>query len=99
LYGSLFNSLKKQRYVFYMQLLTQGLMLIFYFFIIPRFGLFTYPVCRIAPYVIATGVVACGSVLMLRNKAEMRSVLLCHLSITIVAAIFLAVDWYTFGWV
>ena len=98
LYGCLFNSLKKQRYVFYMQLLTQGLMLIFYFFIIPRFGLFTYPVCRIAPYVIATGVVACGSVLMLRNKAEMRSVLLCHLSITIVAAIFLAVDWYKFGW-
>lgn len=99
LYGSFFNSFKKQDYVFYMQLFTQGLMLALYFCVIPLFGIFSYPACRIAPYVIATGLAACVSASMLRDKAMMWNVLACHLLIAIVAAIFLAVDWYEFGWV
>lgn len=99
MYEKVFNSLKKQSYVFYMQLFTQGLMLVLYFCIIPRFGLFSYSACRIVPYVIATAFASCVSALMLHNKAIMWHILACHFLITIVAAIFLAVDWYKFGWV
>ena len=53
IYTKLFNAIKKQKYLFVLQLFTQGVTLVLYFTIIPCYGFYSYPLCRILPYLLA----------------------------------------------
>lgn len=48
-YTKVFNAFKKQDLLFYLQLGSWGLMIVMYLMVIPEFGLYSYPLCRIAP--------------------------------------------------
>lgn len=94
IFMKLCNAFKKQDKFFYLQTFTQALTIVLYFYFIPSYGIYTYPSCRIAPYIIAS---LCA-IYILRNilpNMRIQRITIVFLSISVVTSIILAYDFMT----
>lgn len=93
IYKRLFNAFKKQNHLFYLQLLTQGVSVALYLSVIPQFGLYSYPVCKIIPYILTTAFAAFLLKKTFRSINTKRLTLF-HACITATTVIFTALALY-----
>lgn len=88
IYMKFFNAFKKQNIFFYLQLFTQGITLILYFYIIPQFGLYSYPLCRIVPYILST-LIAGFALKSIYKDTDIKKITYFHLLISFITIVFL----------
>lgn len=90
IYIKIFNASAKQNKVFYLQIVTQGVTLALYFYLIPKFGIYIYPASRIIPYILATAI-ATAMLKSTLKEIQMSRLLIFHLILTLAT---LAVLWF-----
>lgn len=79
----IFNSYSKQNYVLFMQVFTQGLVILLYYLFIPVFGELSFPVLRLLPYS-ATTLLAILVFGKLCKEFKTRKMFLCYMLIVAV---------------
>ena len=94
IYIKIFNASAKQNKVFYLQIVTQGVTLALYFYLIPKFGIYIYPASRIIPYILAT-VIATAMLKSTLKEMKMFRLLIFHLILTLATLTILCFDWMT----
>ncbi len=88
IYMKFFNAFQRQDRFFWLQLFTQGITLIMYFVVIERYGLYSYPICRILPYMIVT-LLALPVLKSLFKELPIQRIMLFHLIISVITLFFL----------
>lgn len=83
IYTKFFNAIKKQKYLFVLQLFTQCVTLVLYFTIIPCYGFFSYPLCRILPYLFAI-FLALLFLKMCISQIRLRRIIISQIFISVV---------------
>lgn len=91
IYTKVYNAFGKQKTFFWLQLLTQGLTILLYLAIIPNHGLYSYPPCRILPYIMALFI---GMVPLYGYCPGIKSprILLCYILVSVLSIGFISVN-------